>query len=124
MSPPYKHESSLPRLETLNAGLRFYSPVRRLQTESQRLDDLSRRAARALAQRFALASAHLAGVSHRLESLSPLSVLRRGYAVVTRLEDGKIVATAEQAPGGSDLRVRLAAGSLNVRVQESFSEEA
>lgn len=111
-------------LETLNAGLRFYSPVRRLQTEIQRLDDLSRRAARALAQRLALDSAHLAGVSHRLESLSPLAVLGRGYAVVTRLADGKIVATAEQAPGGSDLRVRLAAGSLNVRVQESFSEEA
>jgi exodeoxyribonuclease VII large subunit len=111
-------------LETLNAGLRFYSPVRRLQTESQRLDDLSHRAARALVQRLALGSAHLTGVSHRLESLSPLSVLGRGYAVVTRLADGKIVATAEQAPGGSDLRVRLAAGSLNVRVQESFSEEA
>jgi exodeoxyribonuclease VII large subunit len=111
-------------LDSLNAGLRFYSPARRLQTESQRLDDLSRRAARALAQRLALASVHLAGTSHRLESLSPLAVLHRGYAVVTRVEDGKIVETAKQAPAGSDLRVRLAAGSLNVRVQESFSEEA
>ena len=111
-------------LESLNTGLRFYSPARRLQTESQLLDDLSRRAARALAQRLALASAHLAGTSRRLESLSPLAVLRRGYSVVTRLEDGKIVETARQAPGGSDLRVRLAAGSLKVRVQESFSEEA
>jgi exodeoxyribonuclease VII large subunit len=111
-------------LESLNAGLRFYSPARRLQTESQRLDELSRRAARALAQRLALASAHLAGASRRLESLSPLAVLRRGYAVVTRIEDGKIVETAKQAPGGSDLRVRLAEGTLSVKVQESFSEEA
>ena len=111
-------------LESLNAGLRFYSPARRLQTESQRLDDLSRRAARALAQRLALASARLAGTGSRLESLSPLAVLRRGYAVVTRVEDGKTVETARQAPAGSDLRVRLAEGALNVRVQESFSEEA
>jgi exodeoxyribonuclease VII large subunit len=111
-------------LESLNAGLRFYSPVRRLQTESQRLDDLSRRASRALAQHLALASAHLAGASRRLESLSPLAVLGRGYAVVTRVADGKIVEAAKQAPTGSDLRVRLAAGSLNVRVQESFPEEA
>jgi exodeoxyribonuclease VII large subunit len=111
-------------LEALNAGLRFYSPSRRLQIESQRLDDLSHRAARALNQRLALASAHLAGVSRRLESLSPLAVLRRGYAVVTRLEDGKIIETVKQAPAGSDLRVRLAEGVLNVRVQESFSEEA
>jgi exodeoxyribonuclease VII large subunit len=98
--------------------------VRRLQIESQRLDDLSRRAARALGQRLALASAHLAGTGSRLESLSPLAVLRRGYAVVTRMADGKIVETAKQAPAGSDLRVRLAEGSLNVRVQESFPEEA
>jgi exodeoxyribonuclease VII large subunit len=111
-------------LETLTAGLRFYSPVRRLQTETQRLDELSRRAARALAQRLALETAHLAGASRRLESLSPLAVLRRGYAVVTRLEDGKIVKTAEEAPGGSALQVRLAAGSLSVKVQESFLEEA
>jgi exodeoxyribonuclease VII large subunit len=111
-------------LESLNAGLRFYSPVRRLQIESQRLDDLSRRAARALTQRLALASAHLAGAGSRLESLSPLAVLRRGYAVVTRMADGKIVEMAKQAPAGSDLRVRLAEGSMNVRVQESFPEEA
>ncbi len=111
-------------LESLITGLRFYSPARRLQTELQRLDDLSRRAARALAQRLALESAHLAGTGSRLESLSPLAVLRRGYAVVTRKEDGKIIETARQAPAGSDLRVRLSEGALNVRVQESFTEEA
>jgi exodeoxyribonuclease VII large subunit len=111
-------------LDTLNAGLRFYSPARRLQIEAQRLDDLSHRANRALSQRLALASAHLAGTGSRLESLNPLAVLRRGYAVVTRLEDGKVVETAEQAPTGADLRVRLAEGALNVKVQESFSKEA
>jgi exodeoxyribonuclease VII large subunit len=111
-------------LESLNVGLRFYSPTRRLQTEAQRLDDLSRRAARALTQRLALESAHLAGIGRRLESLSPLAVLRRGYAVVTRVADEKIVETAGQAPAGSELRVRLASGKLEVKVQESFLEEA
>jgi exodeoxyribonuclease VII large subunit len=110
-------------LETLNAGLRFYAPARRLQIESQRLDDLSRRAARELNQRLALASAHLVGIDSRLESLNPLAVLRRGYAVVTRLDDGKVVETVEQAPAETDLRVRLAQGAVNVKVQKSFPEE-
>ena len=110
-------------LETLQAGLRFYSPARRLQTETQRLDDLSSRAARALGQQLQLQVAHLAGISQRLESLNPLAVLRRGYAVVTRLEDGKLIETAREAPGGAALRVRLAQGSLNVKVQEAFTEE-
>jgi len=111
-------------LDSLNAGLRFYSPARRLQIESQRLDDLLRRAARAQAQRLTLQSAHLAGVSRRLESLSPLAVLRRGYSVLTRIDDGKIVQNSEQAPAGTQLSARLAQGTINVRVQESFSQEA
>jgi len=111
-------------LDSLNAGLRFYSPVRRLQIETQRLDDLLRRAARAQAQRLTLQAAHLAGVSRRLESLSPLAVLRRGYSVLTRIDDGKIVQNSEQAPAGTQLSARLAQGTISVRVQESFSQEA
>lgn len=111
-------------LESLNASLRFYSPARRLQNEAQRLDELLRRAARAQVQRLTLHSAHLAGASRRLDSLSPLAVLRRGYAVLTRLEDGTIVQDAAQVPPGAQLRARLAKGSLDVKVQEIFSEEA
>jgi exodeoxyribonuclease VII large subunit len=111
-------------LETLNTGLRFYSPARRLQTEAQRLDSLTTRAGRALAQRLTLETAHLAGLGRRLEALSPLAVLRRGYAVVTRRGDGKIVAAAQEAPGGTELRVQLSAGALNVQVQKSLPEEA
>ena len=110
-------------LESQVSGLRFYSPARRLMTELQRLDDLGRRSARALNQRLALESAHLAGIGSRLESLNPLAILRRGYAVVTRPEDGKVVLSARQAAGGVDLRVKLAEGSLNVRVNESIPEE-
>jgi exodeoxyribonuclease VII large subunit len=110
-------------LESLNMGLRYYSPLRRVQTETQRLDDLMRRSARALAQHLVLESAHLRGTSRRLESLSPLGVLRRGYAFVTRHQDGRIVTTASQAPTGSDLHIRLAEGGLDVSVQQSFLEE-
>jgi len=50
-------------------------------------------------------------------------VLQRGYAVVTRVVDGKIVRDAHQAVAGADLQVRLASGRLEVRVQQSFMEE-
>ena len=111
-------------LDSLNLGLRYYAPARRLQTESQRLDELANRAGRALAQRLAIEAAQLGGISRRLESLNPLGVLRRGYAVVTRLEDGKIVKAAGQAPAGSGLHVRLAEGALEVQVQRSIIKEA
>ena len=103
-------------LNALHAALKFYSPARRLMTEQQRLDEFSRRMARGLEGRFALESARLAGWRDRLESLNPLAVLRRGYAVVSRPQDGKVVLTAQDAPAGSNLRVRLADGTLDVEV--------
>jgi exonuclease VII large subunit len=44
--------------------------------------------------------------------------------VLTGLEDGRVIQDASQAPAGSQLRARLAKGSLNVKVQESFTQEA
>ncbi|MEI7844348.1 MAG: exodeoxyribonuclease VII large subunit [Chloroflexota bacterium] len=111
-------------LETLNLGLRYYSPSRRLQTETQRLDELNRRAGRAIEHRLVMEAVRLSGSRNRLESLSPLRVLQRGYAVVTRRQDGKIVQSADHAPVGAELQVRLAKGQLDVRVQQSFIEEA
>ncbi len=105
-------------LGTLVERMKFYSPARRLMIESQRLDDLSARGGRALAHRLQLERVHVTNAARRLEALSPLSVLRRGYAVVTRQDDGKVVLTATQAPGGADLDVRLAEGKLKVRVMD------
>ncbi len=110
-------------LEAMQAGLRYYSPARRLMNESQRVDDLARRAAWALKRRLELEKAHLQGLAQRVESLSPLAVLRRGYAVVTDAGDGKVILSAGQASAGSDLHVRLAEGGLQVRVQRPSVEE-
>jgi len=49
-----------------------------------------------------------------LAQLSPLKILDRGYAIVER--DGKIVKTPADAPVGSAVRVRLAAGELAAKV--------
>ncbi len=104
-------------------GLHFYTPARRLLTERQRLDELSRQMTRALGHRLSLEHAHVNGARQQLESLNPLGVLRRGYAVVTRREDGRLVYTAKQAPAGSDLHVHLAEGALDVRVQSPSRKE-
>jgi exodeoxyribonuclease VII large subunit len=42
----------------------------------------------------------------RLEALSPLGVLERGYAIVRRT-DGRVVREAADAPAGTKLRIRL-----------------
>jgi exodeoxyribonuclease VII large subunit len=100
----------------LEARLRLVSPRRRLQSERQRLDDVTRRLNAAQAHGLALAAARLNGLESRLLALSPLAVLQRGYAVVTRKADDRIVSEVSLARSGDDLRVRVRDGEFEARV--------
>ncbi|MGC8856929.1 MAG: exodeoxyribonuclease VII large subunit [Anaerolineae bacterium] len=100
-------------LEALNTRLRFHSPARRIPSERQRLDDFSRRAAWAMHQRLRLHHARLDGLNRRLQALNPLAVLRRGYALVRRKEDGGLVTQVAQA--SAEMLVRVSDGEFEVR---------
>jgi exodeoxyribonuclease VII large subunit len=106
------------RLDTLGANLRFYSPLRRIQTDRQRLDDFVRRGMSALKHRVALDASRLQGFDRRLEALNPLAVLGRGFAVVTREVDGALVSKVGQAKPGDGLRLRVSDGELGATVSE------
>ncbi|MBU2609961.1 MAG: exodeoxyribonuclease VII large subunit [Chloroflexi bacterium] len=105
-------------LDSLQSNLRFFSPLRRVQTERQRLDDLSRRGNAAQAHRLALELSQLKGLERRLRSLNPMAVLSRGYAVVTDKQNDKIVSSAASVKTGDDLNVRVADGNFDVRVTQ------
>jgi exodeoxyribonuclease VII large subunit len=55
----------------------------------------------------------------RLETLSPLAVLARGYSITTTWPEGRVVRSARQVRRDDQVRVRLHAGSLDCRVTES-----
>jgi exodeoxyribonuclease VII large subunit len=57
----------------------------------------------------------------RLEALSPLSVLERGYAIVRRA-DGRIVRQAADAPAGTKLRIRLRRDELGAVSEPTGNE--
>ena len=52
-------------------------------------------------------------MQRRLDALNPLAVLARGYAVVTRKEDGSVVSRVAQA--GEEMKVRVSDGEFEVR---------
>ncbi len=110
-------------VSNLETRLRYFSPARRIQTDRQRLDDLARRALTGLVHRAALESARLKGLARRLEALSPLAVLERGYALVTRAADGGLVTRVAQARAGAALRVRVSDGQFGVTVNKPKSTE-
>jgi exodeoxyribonuclease VII large subunit len=99
-------------VSTLRSRLKYVSPERRVQSEYQHLDELSRRASSALTHRIQLQSNHVSGISKRLLSLNPEGILSRGYAIITRKDDGKVVSKIAQAHG--EMKVRVSDGEFEV----------
>ena len=100
-------------LSSLVSQLRYVSPDRRIQSERQRVDELTRRAYSSLAHHVQLQSMQVRGMHRRLEALNPNAVLARGYAVVTRKDDGSVVSRVAQA--SDDMKVRVSDGEFEVR---------
>jgi exodeoxyribonuclease VII large subunit len=98
----------------LNGRLRLVSPARRLQTERQRIDEINRRWNAAQIHRLGIASEKLKGMESRLLALSPLAVLRRGYAVITK--NNRVINSIAQVKQEDALRVRVQDGEFNARV--------
>ncbi|HEX7223220.1 MAG TPA: exodeoxyribonuclease VII large subunit, partial [Candidatus Limnocylindrales bacterium] len=57
--------------------------------------------------------------SAALAVLDPQATLDRGYAIVRRLGDGRIVRSPAEAPAGTSLTLRVAAGELAATVDDA-----
>lgn len=75
-----------------------------------------RAAADRMAARVAAAGEKLGVAAGRLEALSPLRVLARGYAIVTREDETAPVTDAATLAAGDDVRLRLARGRASARI--------
>lgn len=104
------------RLDSLAQHRVFRKPLERVRDLGRQLDELDLRAGRAL--RYCLESSRerLAGMACRLESLSPLAVLQRGYSLTQRTADNALLTDAAEVAIGDSLTTRLARGTVTSRV--------
>jgi len=82
----------------------------------ERLAGLASRLVAATEAELAAQRSRLALAAGRLDSLSPLAVLGRGYAIARRADDGRIVRRASEVAPGDEIALRLARGTLSARV--------
>jgi exodeoxyribonuclease VII large subunit len=101
-------------LSGLREGLRFLSPLHRIQSDRQHLDELARRTNSGGAHRLALEASRLEGVENRLAALNPVHILARGYALVTLRKDGTVINRVAQAR--DEIRIRVSDGEFDARV--------
>jgi exodeoxyribonuclease VII large subunit len=115
------------QLEQLAQRLARQHPHRRLRNRTQRLDELEQRLRQALRWRLQTAAQRLQQVSGRLHTLSPLATLQRGYAIVRRYPEGRIVQRASAVEIGDTIETLLGEGCLRCEIKavsalDSWSE--
>ena len=98
------------------------SPAIKTKRCRQRIADQMWVVGQALRHRQALERQRVGACQGQLQALDPVAVLARGYALVTRVEDGVVVTRAGAAPPGTRLDVWLADGRLGARVAERDRE--
>jgi exodeoxyribonuclease VII large subunit len=99
------------RLRRQNISVRIAATQRRLQSATERLHRTSTKTITANEGRLYRATA-------RLDALSPLAVLSRGYALVYA-EDGNLLRSPEETAPGETIRARLARGTLTAKVLDN-----
>jgi exodeoxyribonuclease VII large subunit len=94
----------------------------RLKLSSERLDTLASRLTQDQQASVTRQMVRLAALERNLQALSPLGVLRRGYALVYD-ERGIILRNAADARPGQTLNTRLAHGSVQSQVTQTQQEQ-
>jgi exodeoxyribonuclease VII large subunit len=97
---------------------RLSDPGKKLRDNQQRLDELSVDLVRRFYERLRRLRDRLTQGAGRLDALSPLAVLDRGYSITHKLPEEKIVKDAATLGVGDRLRVTFARGKALCRVEE------
>jgi exodeoxyribonuclease VII large subunit len=97
-------------------------PALRINRLRQELLLLSEQAERRIVQQLDHLSREQGEATARLESLSPLHTLMRGFSVAERVADGKIVKHVAEIAAGEQLRLRLHQGSALCMVEKIYND--
>ena len=111
------------RLQTLTTRLARTSPKAEVQRLTHRHAVLDERLRRALPQRLEALRQTLGTLARTLDAVSPLATLDRGFALVTRVDDGVLLRDASSVSAGDLIDARLAKGTLRARVIENIGEK-
>lgn len=97
------------------------NPVAVVDDQRMHLDGVQRRLAMALERTLRRGRVELAGLAGRVDAMSPLKVLSRGYAIAKA--EGRAVTTVEQVQPGQAMDVLVADGVYHCRVEEKEEQQ-
>lgn len=110
-------KNQLERQRSRVARYRLTSPQTTIETSSVRLGYLKEKLIGRSQSAIKTRSDQLVNFTVRLDALSPLSTLQRGYAIVSLQTDGHIVTSSRDLQPGDHIRARLRSGAVIAEVQ-------
>ena len=110
------------RHAVLAERLRRRELTARIAGMQRRLQDLDQSLRVSATGMLAVRRSRLSGASARLEALSPVAVLSRGYALVYGA-DGKLLRSAAETAEGQMIRARLGRGTVDAEVKSTNMNE-
>jgi exodeoxyribonuclease VII large subunit len=95
------------------------NPAHQLQSHMQQLDNLADRMQRAILAVIQQKAQHLSMLAYQLNAHSPLAILARGYAVITK--DEVVIQQISQVDIKDTIDIRVLDGTLTCEVKDSQS---
>ena len=102
------------RLDIIKERLEYRSPVMLIDQRLQLVDSYMTSALLSIRRKLDTENARFSAAAARLDALSPLKVMARGYSIVTK--DKKVVTSSEMLKRGDTVTVGFADGERNCEV--------
>jgi len=106
------------RFIALNARLSAQSPDNRLRLTAEKLTGLDKRREAAFSHYLQRLSSQLGEKAAKLDSLSPLKVLSRGYSLVYK--EDKLLSSSEKLEKGDKIRINFGNGGADAEITDKW----
>ena len=101
------------RLDAIASRPAFARPTDGVHNLGRQMDDLAARLHGAMRVHLREQQSRVAAISGKLETLSPLAVLQRGYSITQEPNTGSLITSTRSLKKGQQISTRLAEGSIS-----------
>ena len=109
--------NGLSKVKTLDLSLKNQNPISKLNLMKERINSLGVNLNRGVEEKLKSNQNLLEKLYKNIQILNPLSILDRGYSIMTN-ESGIALKSAQETSEGEKLKARLSSGSLDVIVKK------
>jgi len=106
------------KLESMEKNILFRKPTERINQYRQAIDEIKRNMLAEISHLVALHKKSLQAITGKLDALSPLAILERGYSICSRLPEGKVIRSVEDFSVGDALKILFSDGEAVSEVKE------